>query len=112
MAPPDQPDMAEADKEPKPNAKIPKASKPEDEGKSKRTRVQPVVENTDVGSEVDIAGSDITLGRLVNPQEALGYAMTQEDPVSAIRQLAARNQLSDVTDTYALMEDNGFVMGR
>lgn len=92
--------------------KIPKRNSEADPATSTtRARLPKAVQNTDIGEEVDIAGSDITLGRMVNPEEAVGYAMTQDNPITAVRQLQTRRQLSDTTATYALMEEHGYVMG-
>lgn len=71
---------------------------------------QRAIENMDIAEGIDVEGSDLTLGRQVNPEEAVAYAMTQEDPVRAIKRLNGARQLKDITSTFAKMEENGFKM--
>lgn len=72
-------------------------------------KVQRKIENADV-EKMDVDQSDISLGRSINPSEAVAYAMTQADPVDAVKRLVRESQLSDHTETYKLMEDKGFPM--
>ena len=76
---------------------------------SRKPQIQKRFENTDI-EPVEVEGADVSLGKQVGPEEAVGYAMTQSDPVQAIKNLAHRRQLKDNTETYALMSQRGFDM--
>lgn len=104
---PELPEVKEEDEE-KPNKKaVPKINKPSEE--TKRQHI-----NIDVSKEDKARAKNLVndTKRQLNANEAVAYAMTQENPVSAVKRLVRQRRVTSPTDTYKAMEEVGYKISK
>lgn len=94
------PAVEPAQKEKTEKKSIPKVNKP----------VVPKKTMTKVDMSDDVAEAQELVDnshRQLTPQQAYAWAMTQNDPVAAVKRLIRERRLNSPTDTLKLLQDNG-----
>ena len=94
--------VPEVEQEKPAKGKVPKVEAPKAE--------EVVAEDIVVGTPTDQSELELVddSHRMLHPQAALAFVMTQPDPVEAMHRLRREQRLTDVTSAYLLLEENGY----